>query len=151
MADLMNTLLGIAEGSALAELRTQRPEVLRHTQGSHDVLLCPEDPGGLSLAERALVAQRVAALSGHAALATYYQGLVEARGVVAPARREALLAHASLLATSPGRATPDNLTALRAVGLSERDMVALSQLIAFVSYQVRAAVGLALLAREKVA
>jgi uncharacterized protein YciW len=151
MADLMNTILGVAEGSALAELRTQRPEILRHTQGSYDVLLSPEDPGGLSLAERALVAQQVAALSGHPALAAHYQGLVDARGTVTAARREALLAHAALLTTAPGRATPANLTALQAVGLTGRDIVALSQLVAFVAYQVRAAVGLALLAQEKAA
>lgn len=151
MADLMNAILGIAEGSALAALRAQRPEILRHTQGSYDVLLSPEDPGGLSLAERALVAQRVADLSGHAALAAHYQGLREAREAVDPARGAALEAHASLLAMSPGRATPDNLAALRAVGLTGRDIVALSQLIAFVAYQVRAAVGLALLAQEKAA
>lgn len=151
MADLMNDVLGVAEGSALAALRAQRPEILQHTQGSYDVLLTPEDPGGLSLAERALVAQRVAELSGHVALAAHYQGLVDARGAVAPARAEALLAHAALLANSPGRATPANLVALQAVGLSERDIVALSQLVAFVAYQVRAAVGLALLAQEKAA
>jgi uncharacterized protein YciW len=151
MADLLNTILGVAEGSPLAALRAQRPEILQHTQGSYDVLLTPQDPDGLSLAERALVAQRVAALSGHAALAAHYQELVDACGAVAPARREALLAHATLLATSPGRATPANLAALQAVGLSERDIVALSQLVAFVAYQVRAAVGLALLAQEKAA
>lgn len=151
MADLLNSILGVADGSALAALRAQRPEILQHTQGSYDVLLTPEDPGGLSLAERALVAQRVAALSGHVALAAHYQGLVDARGAVAPARREALLAHADLLATAPGRAAPANLVALQAVGLSERDIVALSQLVAFIAYQVRAAVGLALLGQEQAA
>jgi uncharacterized protein YciW len=151
MADLLNSILGVAEGSALATLRAQRPDILRHTQGSYDVLLTPEDPDGLSLAERALVAQRVAASSGHMALAAHYQGLVDARGAVAPARREVLLAHAALLATSPGRATPANLVSLQAVGLSERDIVALSQLVAFVAFQVRAAVGLALLRQEKAA
>jgi uncharacterized protein YciW len=40
---------------------------------------------------------------------------------------------------------------LQAAGLTGRDIVALSQLVAFVSYQVRAAFGLALLAREKAA
>jgi uncharacterized protein YciW len=151
MADLLNAILGVADGSALADLRAQRPEILRHTQGSYDVLLTPEDPGGLSLAERALVAQHVAALSGHAALAAHYQGLVDARGPVTDARRQALLAHAALLATAPGRATPANLAGLQAAGLTGRDIVALSQLVAFVSYQVRAAFGLALLAREKAA
>ena len=53
--DLLNAIIGAAPGSALAALRAQRPDILRHTQGSHDVLLSPEDPGGLSLAERAVL------------------------------------------------------------------------------------------------
>jgi uncharacterized protein YciW len=150
--DLMNTILGAAPGSALAALRAQRPEILQHTQGSHDVLLSPEDPGGLSPAERAAVAQRVAALSGHPALAAHYAALVADRGVLpADARTAALLRHAELVATAPGRATPDDLAALQAVGLEGRDIVVISQLIAFVAYQIRAAVGLALLAQEKAA
>lgn len=75
-ADVLNAIVGAAPGSAMAALRAQRPEILRHTQGSHNVLVSPDDPGGLSLAERALVVQRVAALSGHVALAAQYQALV---------------------------------------------------------------------------
>jgi uncharacterized protein YciW len=150
--DLLNAIIGAAPGSALAALREQRPEILRHSQGSYDVLLTPADPGGLTLAERALVARRVAELSGHAALTAHYQTLVATRGQPpAGARRDAILAHAERLATAPGTATKAHLAALDAVGLSARDIVALAQLVAFVAYQVRAAVGLSLLAREKVA
>jgi uncharacterized protein YciW len=150
--DLLNAIIGAAPGSALAALRAQRPDILRPTQGSHDVLLSPEDPGGLSLAERALVARRVAELSGHAALTAHYQTLVAARGEPhAGARREAILANAERLAVAPGSATKAHLAALDAVGLRARDIVALAQLVAFVAYQVRAAVGLSLLAQEKAA
>lgn len=149
--DMLNAILGVTPGSPLAALRAQRPEVLRHTQGSYDVLLSPPDPGGLSLAERALVAQHVAELSGHAALAAHYQALAAGRGAVDAARRTALLAHAALLADAPGRATPADLAALRVAGLRERDIVALAQLIAFVAYQVRAAVGLSLVAQAAAA
>ena len=150
--DLMNEIVGATPGSTLAALRAQRPEILRHSQGSYDVLLTPADPGGLTLAERALVARRVAELSGHAALAAHYQALLAGRAEPpADTRRDAILAHAELLATAPGSATKAHLAALEAVGLSARDIVALAQLVAFVAYQVRAAIGLSLLAQEKAA
>jgi uncharacterized protein YciW len=148
--DLLNAIIGAAPGSALVELRGQRPDILRHTQGSYDVLLSPEDPGGLSVAERALVAWRVSELSGHGALTAHYRSLVAVRGEPqAGARREAILAHAERLAIAPGGATKAHLVALDSVGLRARDIVALAQLVAFVAYQVRAAVGLSLLAQEK--
>jgi uncharacterized protein YciW len=150
--DLLNAIIGVAAGSALAELRTQRLDILRHTQGSYDVLLSPRDPGGLSLTERALVACRVAELSGHTELTAHYQTLAAARGEPSEtARRQAILAHAELLTVAPGSAIKAHLAVLDAVGLQARDIVALAQLVAFVAYQVRAAVGLSLLVREKAA
>jgi uncharacterized protein YciW len=53
--------------------------------------------------------------------------------------------------TAPGTALRGHIDTLRAVGLDARDIVALTQIVAFVSYQVRAAAGLALLAQEKAA
>jgi uncharacterized protein YciW len=151
-ADLLNAIVGASPGSPLAALRAQRPEILRHTQGSHDVLLSPQDPGGLSLAERALVARRAAEFSSHAALTAHYQALLDARGTPsADARTAAILAHAERLATVPGSATKAHLAALGAAGLNSRDIVALAQLVAFVAYQVRMAVGLSLLAQDMAA
>jgi uncharacterized protein YciW len=150
--DLLNAIIGAPPGSPLAALRAQRPDILRHTQGSHDVLLSPDDPGGLSLAERALVARRVAELSPHAALTTHYQALLDARGTPAAGpRTAAILAHAERVAAAPGSATKAHLEALAAVGLQARDIVALAQLVAFVAYQVRVAVGLSLLAQDMAA
>jgi uncharacterized protein YciW len=150
--DLLNAIIGAPPGSALAALRERRLEILRRTQGSHDVLLSPADPGGLTLAERALVAQRVAALSGHVALTAHYRAMGTARGAPpAGARCDAILAHVTRVTMAPGSAIRAHLDALRAVGLSERDIVALTQLVAFVAYQVRAAVGLSLLAQETAA
>ena len=150
--DLMNAIVGVRPGSRLAALREQRPHILRHTQGSHDALLSPEDPGGLSLAERALVARRVAELSSHAALTAHYQALLDARGgPPVGARTAAILAHAERLSVAPGGATKAHLAQLEAAGLGSRDIVALAQLVAFVAYQLRVAVGLSLLARDMAA
>jgi uncharacterized protein YciW len=150
--DLLETIIDVAPGSALSRLRAQRPDIVRHTQGSHDVLLSPADPGGLSLAERALLAARVAELSGHAGLATHYRSLLARRGEPPHSQRQdTILRHIERVAVAPGSATPAHIDTLRDAGLTPRDIVALTQIVAFVSYQVRAAVGLALLVQEKAA
>ena len=96
-----------------------------------------------------MVARRVAEFCSHAALTAHYQALLDARGTPpVGARTAAILAHAERLATVPGSATKAHLAALGAAGLNSRDIVALAQLVAFVAYQVRVAVGLSLLAQD---
>jgi len=139
--DLLETIIDVAPDSTLSRLRALRPDIVRHTQGSYDVLLCPADPGGLSLAERALIAASVAEASSHPTLAQHYRGLLAQRGEPADGeRRETILRHVARVTTAPGTASRAHIEALRAVGLTDRDIVALTQLVAFVSYQVRAAV-----------
>ena len=148
--DLLETIIGVVPGSALSALRALRPDIVRHTQGSHDVLLSPTDPGGLSLVERALIARRTAELSHHGALAAHYRTLHQQRGEPAAGPRcDAILAHVARVTTAPRTATPAALAALSSVGLSATDIVALTQIVAFVSYQVRAAAGLALLTQKE--
>jgi len=150
-ADLLESIIGVAPGSALSQLRAQRPDIVRHTQGSHDVLLSPVDPGGLSPAERALVAVRVAEISAHVGLAGHYRSLLAERGGPPHGERaNTILRHVACVTAAPGTASHEHIDTLRAVGLDARDIVALTQVVAFVSYQVRAATGLALLAQEKV-
>jgi uncharacterized protein YciW len=148
-ADLIDSLAGISEDSPLGQLRRQRADIFRHTQGSHDVLVTPADPGGVSLAERAAIALIVAEYDDDTVLAAHYRALVEKAGGIPQGERwDALLVHTDLLAGSPGAATSAHLRKLEAVGLSARDIVAVSQLIAFVSYQVRLMAGLRLLKQE---
>ena len=77
-ADLLETIIGVAPGSAISQLRAQRPEIVRHTQGSHDVLLSPADPGGLSLAERALVARTRGGIVRPCGAGAHYRSLLAA-------------------------------------------------------------------------
>ncbi len=150
--DLLDTIIGVAPDSMLGQLRAQRPAIVRHTQGSYDVLLSPADPGGLSPAERALVAAHVAELSGHVSLAGHYRGLLAQRGDPPHnQRQDTILRHVERVTVAPGTALPAHIDTLRSVGLDARDIVALTQIVAFVSYQVRAATGLALLAGGKAA
>lgn len=144
--DVIAALAGIDADSPLAELRAERPESARHAQGSYEALFDPAEPGGLGSAERLAVAAHVATLHAAHAVAAHYQ----ARGAAATAeasspRLAALLRHADLLACRPVEASPDALQPLADVGLATRDIVTLSQIIAFVSFQVRVIAGLRLL------
>ncbi len=148
-SDLLESIIGVETDSPLARLRALRPDIVRHTQGSYDVLLYPADPGGLSEFERATIALRTAELSGHAALAAHYRALSAQRGGLPPSARLATIwDHVTLVTKNPRSATQANVAALHGVGLSPRDIVALTQIVAFVSYQARAAIGLGLLAQE---
>ncbi|HEY4026102.1 MAG TPA: alkylhydroperoxidase domain protein [Candidatus Dormibacteraeota bacterium] len=172
MTDVLNALAGIAATSPVLALRQQRHEATAHAQGSYDALFRPPDPGGVGSLERAAVALRVAAWHDEAGLVDHYRQLLSAAGeggeelagaIVTgaggaggvavrdgggdlAARLRAELDHADLLATHPVDARPEHLAALTAAGLTVRDIVTVSQLIAFVSFQARVLAGLLLLA-----
>lgn len=166
MTDVIDDVAGIVEGSRLFELRRQKPDLVRYSEASHAALVAPAQPGGLSLAERAATALRMAVLHRAAGLAEHYRARLrdagggalvaaaEARAEAPPldpppsARLTAILRHVDRLMAHPATAAPEHLEALRAAGLSPRDIVSLSQLIAFVSYQVRVLAGLRALAEE---
>jgi uncharacterized protein YciW len=146
MSDVVDRIAGIAADSPLGQLRRQRTDIFRHTQGSHDALVTPADPGGVSLRERAAIALLLAEHDGDRDLSAHYRALLEPLGgMPAGARWDALQRHAKLLAAAPDDAAAEDLRRLQAAGLSSQDIVAVSQLIAFVSYQVRLLAGLRLL------
>lgn len=156
-ADLIDTLLGIAADSPLGRLRRRRPEALRHAEGAWRELVLPEDPGRLSRAERAALAFRVARREGEAGLAAHYRGLLEAEGGDTGAassetpgddRLGALLRYADRVAAAPEATSRADTEALAALGLTSREIVAATQLVAFVPYQVRVIVGLRALLQE---
>ncbi|XEY20867.1 hypothetical protein ABMY26_31090 [Azospirillum sp. HJ39] len=134
---LIDLIAGLDEGSPLQVLRARRAEVRARTQAAHDALLAPRRPGLFPATERAAVAARIASLAGNDALAAHYRelgGAVEAR--------PALIAHAERVTLSPRHSRPEHLSALEAAGLDAHGIVALSQLIALVNYQVRLLAGL---------
>lgn len=159
-ADIIDQLAAVAPGSALAELRAQRPEIARFAQGSYQALLEPEDLGGVSRAERDLIALRVAVLTRTPALAAWHRARLQEAGVSddtiaaveqfsdgAPLtpREAAILRHTDRVTRAPAASTKDQLDELRAAGLTPRDIVTVAQLISFLSFQVRALAGLRLL------
>jgi uncharacterized protein YciW len=92
------------------------------------------------------LADRYRALLGRAgapaALARAAEDLSEDGVAAAGERLAALLRHADLVASRPGDCGQADIDRLVALGLSPRDIVAVTQLVAFVPYQVRLLAGL---------
>jgi len=142
-SDIIDLVAGLDPESLLALLRRQRPDALRHTEGSYHALLHPADPGGVTAAERAAIARRVAELNRDVALTGHYAA--KAADDAEPGRLSVILSHVDLLTREPKAASPTDLDALRAAGLTDRDIVTVSQLVAFINHQVRLLAGLRLL------
>jgi len=158
MNDVMDSLADLPRGSPLAELRRQRPDVVKHLQGSDDVIFSPADDGGLARAERAAAALRVATLLRDAVLSEHYRDrlakldadgtlakTVEGGARITEVRWDAILAHVDLVTRGPGSAERKDIDNLLAVGLSSHAIVSLSQLIAYVNFQSRVLAGLRML------
>jgi len=156
MADILNQLLGIADGSPLAELRAQRPEATTHMEGSYRALFVNESKTTVTRSERFAVALRVASLHAEPVLVERYAAGVGSPELAASVRAgpaasglsprlKAMLTHADLLVIRPAAATSDDLLRLKANGLSDPEVVTVSQVIAFLSFQLRVFAALALL------
>jgi uncharacterized protein YciW len=148
---------GIAADHPLAAVLAGRSDVMQLTQASHDAALKPEPPGGLSHAERAALACRMARLNDEEMLARHFEAMIPESGgtqaIADPAfdgaddqRTRAILRHTDLVTVDPKRAAEADIAALKSAGILEPDIVRLSELIAFVSYQVRVVKGLRLMA-----
>ena len=159
--DLIELLLGIAPDDRVGALRRQRPEALRHAEGAFRELLLPADPGRLSLAERAAVALRIAAAERCEPLSVAFRALLhradagalsaraEAPAVTGDDRLAALLRYADKAGLRPREVSQADTDALTALGLGPREIVALTQLVAFVPYQVRVIAALGAMQQEQ--
>jgi CMD domain protein len=72
MTDVIDTLAGIAPGSALDRIRTLRPEARKHAQASYTALFEPRTWAGVSAAERCAVAFFVCGLHGEPDTGAHY-------------------------------------------------------------------------------
>lgn len=150
---------GIEAGSHLAKVVEGRADIIALSQATHDAILTPREPGGLSYAERALLVCRIARLNGDELLAEYYATLVSQNDITEatmqmadPAftgdgnpRVTALLRHVDLVTQSPKEATSESIAELVDSGIDECDVVRLAELIAFINYQIRVVNGLRLM------
>lgn len=138
-------------GGAAAGLKAARPTVWAALEASNAALLGPQAIPDVSPVERALVAVAVATwhedgvAMGHYATAAAAAGAspeaveMARSGASDDPRLAAMMTHARLLTFTPATATPADLAALRAAGVSEDGIVSLAQLIAYLAHQLRAA------------
>lgn len=145
---------GINAEHPLAAVLSERSDIMAMTQQSHDAAIIPSDPGGLPHSLRAALACRMARLNHEEAMATHFTALAgeDHEQVCDPAydggadgRLCAIIRHTDLTTVDVKSTVSDDIEALKAAGVSEDDIVRLSQLVAFVNYQVRLATGLRIL------
>ena len=159
MTDLIDAAADLSEGSPIHALRRERPDIIRLSQTSFEAVLRPREIGNLGRAERAALAERMARHFGDERLAAAYAALLDAEAAspavrtladpqeAAPAnaRLSAILRHVDLVTLTPEAATSSDIARLKDAGLSDRDIVTLAGLVAFVNYQLRVVAGLRLL------
>lgn len=152
-------LAGIASTGSVAALRAARADATRYTQGSFDALFDPSATG-LSLDERFAAAGYAAALSAAPDATRAYrerllalgssaesaigalggfiaEGVAHANAADTDVRLAAILTHTHALTTLNPNPEKSALLRVKHAGLSTPEIVALSQLVAFVTYQIR--------------
>ena len=154
--DIIDRVAGLAPDSVTHALRHQRAKVVEATQGSYEGLFDPALEG-LTLVERLLVALYASRLTPSPALAAHYRAELAAHEVDAATlaavesgapedltapRLRAILAFTRTLIENPVAGDKAALQTLPASGLTTPAVVALAQLIAFLSYQTRLLAGL---------
>jgi CMD domain protein len=157
--DVIDQILGVAEGSLIAKLRGQQPLLAEQLQDYYDALFepTPESAAAFPLADRSLVAIRVAAYTRSSEVVDWYAALATADGadadLIARAKTVetawtdqtplgAAIRHTDLVTQTPSETRPEHLQALKDAGYSPAGILSLAQTIAFVNYQLRLIAGL---------
>ena len=142
--DVIDRAAGLAPGESLHAARRFRAKVVEATQASHDARL-QQPVDGLSTEDRLRVAVHVCTIAGAATLARHYEELLAhapARDAAPSPALPAMLHFAATLTTDPRAGDRAALERLREAGLADPAIVALAQLVAFLSYQLRVVAGL---------
>ncbi|MGB3330270.1 MAG: peroxidase-related enzyme, partial [Thermomicrobiales bacterium] len=163
--DVVSQILGIDTSSPIAALRADRPQQIAELQAYYDSLFAPDadSAAALPVADRALVAIRVASHTGSDAVVAWYEGVAREQGATdaqiaaakdiatpnaAQTALGAAIRRADLVTTHLVDTTKDDVDALKAAGFTPQGILALSQVIAFVSYQARFVAGLRAFLRD---
>ena len=145
---------GIDPGTAAGTAVERRADIMAMTQTAEDAVLRPNDPGAWPHDLRLALAVRIARLNSADTLASAYQeklGNSPYADIADPTRDNA---HAELaaclrftdqVATRPSTITAADIEILQDAGIADADIVRLTELNAFLAYQIRLAAGLALL------
>ncbi|EIM30011.1 CMD domain-containing protein [Microvirga lotononidis] len=158
--DQIDVLSGLTPESELYHIRRERPEYVEGTEACRETVLSPNHGFDLSHVLRAALAARMARFIGRADLAhSYTRSLNEqsnsqalsavASGAELPVDTDdfllAIVRHVDLVTKTPRDSTRDDIERLKAAGLSNPQIIALSELIAFVNFEARVIVALEML------
>ncbi len=161
--DVINELAGITSDSPLGQLRASREVAFNAAQGSFNELFEPDDPKGVSRQERDATALRIAILEKSAPVIELHRSRLLAlgstdvdlaaieqfpNGGTLSSRLAAILTHTDLLTIEPRNATKNDLVKLQEAGLTTTDIITISELIAFSSFQIRLLAALRVLSED---
>ena len=149
---------GISEDDPTLEVLSQRSDLLELSEHAHNACLTPRDPGGITLEERATLASRMCVLNGESVLSEHYASMLPSGHALLSIsqgggnigdndRLHALIRHVDLVTNQPKDAVSEDIENLKEVGVAGPDIVRLSELIAFVNYQIRVVQGIRLIGR----
>ena len=139
--DVVDQIADPANPQIARDIRQHRPKIVDFIQATFDALFVDE-PGNFGLRLRFSCAAKVAALTEEAGLARFYLDALESIGPLkkdakAQALENAAFEHTMRVTTAPASCDQAALDALHAVGMTEYEIVTLSQLIGYVSFQAR--------------
>lgn len=147
--------LGAASaGDALLSALDGRRSILLMTQAAEDAVLRPADTGAWPVALRVALAARIAAINGMPELAQHYSQMdasAEYRDMANPDNDghsldlSHVIAYMDNVAACPRDTKVDDVRALQQAGVTDADIVRLTELNAFMAYQVRLVSALALM------
>ncbi|MGH1480936.1 MAG: CMD domain-containing protein [Geminicoccales bacterium] len=149
-SDRITSLAGLDATKTLAH----RADILAMTEAASAAVLRPKETGAFSHERRAALAARIAQLNGRAALSDHYgEGLSDQEAKIADPsfdggaddQLKAILAFTDRVVTSPKDATASDIEKLTKVGIADADIVRLTQLNAFLAYEIRLIEGLRLM------
>nr|WP_202404485.1 hypothetical protein [Pantoea sp. Seng] len=157
VSDAIDQAAGLTPDEALYQTRRLRPEFVEGAEACRVSVLAPEEGQGLPADLRLALAQRMAVLNYDAPLQSDYQAQLAALNpseallalasgcAVAEEPLATIARHADMVTQQPIQATEQHIRLLEQAGLSNPQIVALSELIAFVNFQTRVAAGLRLM------
>ncbi len=152
--DVIDEILGENNTDRVVMLRSQKPELASQRQAYYDAVFepAPDSAEAFSVADRFLVAVRTASHTGSAAVVDWYSGRARESGVEGPAidrarnvaepwpdedRLGPVMRHVDLITARPVESSKRDIDALLESGLTPGAVVVLSQVVAYVSYQLR--------------
>ncbi|MBB3962964.1 hypothetical protein [Rhizobium metallidurans] len=157
MTDAMDKIAGLAPDDPIYAARRLRPEFVEGAELCRVAVLHPANGHGIDTGLRLSLAHRMAVLNADQSLIKDYgdqlseigaseELMALARGATDLAEPLATIArHVDLVTLTPIDAAASDIARLQSAGLTNPQIVALSELIAFVNFQTRVASGLRLM------